>query len=76
MRYRISINKRKGTNGGGTDDHHWAILDEKFKMIICKHLFIRTPSWMERGCSDEDWMVVTEGQLEINKPTSTVEIVP
>jgi hypothetical protein len=65
----------KGKANGGTDDHHWAILDEKLKMTICKHLFVRTPSWMEKGCND-DWMVVTEGTLNIHKPTSTIEIIP
>lgn len=71
MKYLIRFNKTRGQPGRGTLDHVWRVF-EGDKEYLAKHVKIDVPSWSEQ--SGEDWNIACEGQMEINRETSTVRI--
>lgn len=75
MKYRIRFNKRRGEPGRGTPEHVWRVFDETGKEWLCKHVVINVPSRSEKEGQSEDWNMVCEGEMVIDRETSTIKIV-
>lgn len=73
MKYRIRFNKSRGMEGRGSKDHVWRVF-EGDKEFLFKHFKLNVPSTSEREDSSEDWNVVCEGIMTIDKDTSTAII--
>ena len=73
MKYRIRFNKSRGMEGRGSKDHVWRVF-EGDKEFLFKHFKLNVPSTSEREDSGEDWNVVCEGIMIIDKDTSTAII--
>lgn len=76
MKYRIRFNKSRGQPGRGTVDHVWRVFDERGKEWLCKHVILIVPSRSEKNPGTEDWNMVCEGEMTIDKETSTIKILP
>jgi hypothetical protein len=74
MKYRIRFNKTRGRLGRGTPDHVWRIFDETGKEWIVKNFQIQVPCKGEKEAGSEDWNVVAEGLLTLDRETSTAII--
>ena len=74
MRYRIRFNKSAGQPGRGTDLHKWRVFDDNNKEYLCKHVKIHTISYTAIDSNGQDWNLVTHGELEIDRKTSTITI--
>ena len=68
----IRFNKSRGTAGRGTMDHVWRVFDGP-KEYVVKNVKIDVPSWGQR--TGEDWSICCDGNVSIDKETSTVTIV-
>lgn len=75
MKYRIRFNKSRGQPGRGTPEHVWRVFDENGKEWLCKHVHLIVPSRSEREADSEDWNMVCEGEMVIDRETSTIKIV-
>lgn len=73
MKYRIRFNKTRGQEGRGSIDHVWRVF-EGDKEYLFKNLDIRVPVKSEKEIKSEDWNIVCEGQLSIDRETSTAII--
>lgn len=73
MKYRIRFNKTRGQEGRGSVDHVWRVF-ENDKEYLFKSLDIRTPVKSEKEAKTEDWNIVCEGKLSIDRETSTAII--
>jgi len=73
MKYRIRFNKSRGMEGRGSKDHVWRVF-EGDKEFLFKHFKLNVPSTSEREDGSEDWNVVCEGIMTIDKDTSTAII--
>jgi hypothetical protein len=73
MKYRIRFNKTRGQEGRGSVDHVWRVF-EGDKEYLFKNLDIRVPVKSEKESKSEDWNIVCEGTLSIDKETSTAII--
>ena len=73
--YMIAIryNKTAGLTGRGTTDHVWRVFDND-KEYIFKNVKINVPSWGAK--TGADWSICCEGQLVIDRETSTAIINP
>ena len=71
--YRIRFNKSRGMEGRGTKDHVWRVF-ENDKEYLFKHLQINTPVKSAKEENGEDWNIVCDGVLTIDKETSTAII--
>jgi hypothetical protein len=74
MKFRIRFNKSKGQPGRGTKDHAWRVFSER-KEYLAKQVEINVPSRTEREDGTEDWNIVCEGEMVIDRDTSTIKIV-
>lgn len=74
MKFRIRFNKMRGAPGFGTTDHVWKVLDETGKLRLCKHIVLNVPSRGEKEEASEDWNIVCEGEMTIDRETSTISI--
>jgi hypothetical protein len=74
MRYRIRFNKSAGQPGRGTDLHKWRVFDDNNKEYLCKYVKIHTISYTAIDPNGQDWNLVTHGELEIDRKTSTITI--
>ena len=74
MKYRIRFNKSRGQPGRGTKDHVWRIFDETGKEWITKNVRIEAPSFGEKEPNSEDWNIVTNGNLHLERGSSTAVI--
>jgi len=74
MRYRIRFNKSAGQPGRGTDLHKWRVFDDNNKEYLCKCVKIHTISYTAIDPNGQDWNLVTHGELEIDRKTSTITI--
>lgn len=70
-RFAIRFNKTAGEPGRGTPEHVWRVFREE-KEYIAKQVRINVPSWGEK--TGEDWSICCEGEMEIDRLTSTVTI--
>ena len=73
MKYRIRFNKSRGQEGRGTLDHVWRVF-EGDKEYLFKHLDIQVPVKSEKESLTDDWNIVCEGVLSIDRETSTAII--
>jgi len=73
MKYRIRFNKSRGQEGRGSVDHVWRVF-EGDKEYLFKNLDIRVPVKSEKESESEDWNIVCEGTLSIDRETSTAII--
>jgi len=72
-KYRIRFNKSRGQQGRGSMDHAWRVF-EGDKEYLFKNFKLNVPSVSEKENGSEDWNVVCEGILKIDKETSTATI--
>ncbi len=73
MKYRIRFNKTRGQEGRGSVDHVWRVF-EGDKEYLFKNLDIRVPVKSEKETESEDWNIVCNGKLFIDRETSTAII--
>jgi hypothetical protein len=45
------------------------------KEYLAKHVVINVPCRSEKECCSEDWNMVCDGQMQIDRETSTITIV-
>lgn len=69
--YRIRFNKTRGQPGRGTIDHVWRVF-ENDKEFLFKNVKINTKSYSERD--GEDWNISCDGNMVIDRDTSTAVI--
>jgi len=74
-KYRIRFNKSRGQEGRGSIDHVWRVFEGN-KEYIVKHFKLNVPSESEKEENSEDWNVVCNGVMSIDKTTSTITINP
>lgn len=72
-KYRIRFNKTRGQPGRGTVDHVWRVF-ENDKEYLFKHLNITVPVKSEKDVNGVDYNIYCEGELEIDRETSTAII--
>jgi len=73
MKYKIRFNKTRGQQNRGTLDHVWRVFEGE-KEYLFKHLDIQVPVKSEKEELSEDWNIVCEGILTIDRDTSTAII--
>jgi hypothetical protein len=72
MKIRIRFNKTRGQPGRGSLEHVWRVFAEK--EYLCKHIELEVPCKGEK--EGDDWNIVCDGDLQINRATSTIKVVP
>ena len=72
-KYRIRFNKSRGQPGRGTADHVWRVFEGE-KEYLFKHLSITVPVQSEKEEHSEDWNIVCNGYLSIDRQNSTAII--
>ena len=72
-KYRIRFNKSRGQPGRGTVDHVWRVF-EGDKEYLFKHLNITVPVKSEKEEQSEDWNIVCNGYLSIDRQNSIANI--
>jgi len=72
-KYRIRFNKSRGQPGRGTLDHVWRVFEGE-KEYLFKHLNITVPVKSEKEEHSEDWNIVCNGYLSIDRQNSTAII--
>jgi hypothetical protein len=70
-RFAIRYNKTAGEPGRGSSEHVWRVFDNQ-KEYIVKQIHINVPSWGEK--TGEDWSICCDGNLIIDRETSTISI--
>lgn len=75
MKFRVRFNKSRGQPSRGTPEHVWRVFDETGKEWLCKHVSLIVPSRSEKEANSEDWNIVCEGEMVIDRETSTIKIV-
>jgi len=73
MKYSIRFNKSRGQEGRGTLDHCWRVFEGE-KEYLFKNVKINIPCQTEKDSKSEDWNIVCDGTLTINRETSTAII--
>ena len=71
--YHIRFNKTRGQDGRGTIDHVWRVF-ENDKEYLFKNLNISAPVRSEKDKNGIDYNIVCQGNLTIDKETSTAII--
>jgi hypothetical protein len=71
--YQIRFNKSRGQTGRGTVDHVWRVF-ENGKEFLFKNLDIAVPIKSEKDANGQDYNIVCQGFLTIDKDTSTAII--
>ena len=71
--YRIRFNKSRGMPGRGTFEHVWRVF-EGDKEYLVKHFKINVPSSSEKEANGEDWNLICNGVMTLDRNTSTVTI--
>jgi len=77
MKYCIRFNKSRGQEGRGTTDHVWRVFEidgTNRKEYLFKHFKINVSSSSEKESDSDDWNVVCNGILTIDRETSTAII--
>ena len=73
MKYRIRFNKTRGMPGRGSVDHVWRVFEEG-KEYLFKNFELQVPSASEKESDSDDWNVVCQGVMTIDRETSTAII--
>lgn len=74
MIYRIRFNKTRGNPGRGTVDHVWRIFDETGKETLVKQIELHGITRGAKDPSGVDWNMVCEGEMSLDRNTSTATI--
>lgn len=69
--YIVRYNKTRGMPGRGSEDHAWRVFEDG-KEFLFKNVRINVPSWGAK--TGEDWSMVCEGKMTIERDTSTAVI--
>jgi hypothetical protein len=72
-KYRIRFNKSRGQPGRGSADHAWRVF-ENDKEYLFKNFKLNVDSSSEKEKNSEDWNLVCQGIMIIDKNTSTAII--
>lgn len=70
-KFLVRFNKTRGQQGRGSLEHVWRVF-ENDKEYLFKHIRINVPAWDEQ--TGEDWSIACEGELRIDRETSTAII--
>jgi len=73
MKFRIRFNKSRGQPNRGTMEHVWRVFAEE-KEYLAKHVVLNTICKSEKEEKSEDWNIVCEGEMSIDRETSTITI--
>mgnify|MGYP003344980720 CR=1 FL=1 len=73
-KYLIRFNKSRGQPGRGTLDHVWRVFENDGKEYLFKHLYINVPVMDEKDKNGVDWNITCNGNLTIDRETSTAII--
>jgi len=76
LKYRIRFNKSRGQPNRGTKDHVWRVFDETGKEMLCKYVWLLVPSKSEKEEHSEDYNIVCDARIEIDRETSTIKFYP
>ena len=71
--YAIRFNKTRGEPGRGTIDHAWRVF-ENGKEFLFKNLDIQVPVKSAKDKNNQDYNIVCEGIMTIDRATSTAII--
>lgn len=71
--YQIRFNKSRGQVGRGSMDHVWRVF-ENGKEYLFKNLDITVPIKSEKDANGQDYNIICQGFLTIDKDTSTAVI--
>lgn len=71
--YHIRFNKTRGQLGRGSIDHAWRVFEGE-KEYLFKNLDISVPVKSEKDANGQDYNIVCQGFLTIDKDTSTAII--
>ena len=71
--YQIRFNKTRGQTGRGTIDHVWRVFANG-KEFLFKNLDISVPVKSEKDANGQDYNIICQGYLTIDKDTSTAVI--
>lgn len=74
MKVKIRFNKSRGQPGRGSEDHVWRVFAGGREYLV-KHIEIQVPCKGEKECCSQDWNIVCEGNLHIDRETSTITVV-
>jgi len=69
--FHVRYNKTRGEINRGTMDHVWRVFRDG-KEYLCKHVIINVPSYGAN--TNGDWSICCEGEMIINRETSTITI--
>lgn len=69
--FHIRFNKTRGMPGRGTQDHVWRVFEDG-KEYLVKNVQINVPCHGAK--TGEDWSMVCEGSLTLDRETSTAII--
>jgi hypothetical protein len=72
-KYRIRFNHSRGVKGRGTPDHIWRVFEGDQEYLF-KHFEINVPTRSEKDPDSENWNLVCEGVLTIDKDNSIARI--
>ncbi len=73
MNYRIRFNKSRGMPGRGSADHVWRVFEGDTEYLF-KHFELQVPARSEREAGSDEWNLVCQGVLRIDRVTSTAII--
>lgn len=73
-RIAIRFNKTRGQPGRGTPEHVWRVFVDGQEYLF-KNVKINVPSGSEKEAKSDDWNIVCDGVLQIDRETSTATIV-
>lgn len=73
MKYRIRFNKSRGQPGRGSAEHVWRVFEGE-KEFLLKHFVVNVPTRSEKEADSEDWNLVCDGVMSIDRETSTATI--
>jgi len=71
--YQIRFNKSRGQPGRGSMDHVWRVF-ENGKEFLFKNLDIDVPIKSQKDANGQDYNIICQGYLTIDKETSTAVI--
>jgi len=74
MKFKIRFNKSRGQPGRGSEEHVWRVFAGP-KEFIVKNIVINVPCRGEKDCCSQDWNIVCEGEMTMDRETSTITIV-
>jgi hypothetical protein len=75
MKYKIRFNKSRGQPGRGSLEHAWRVFEGE-KEYLFKNFVLNVFAQSEKDVNGNDWNLVCDGIMVIDKETSTATINP